>query len=86
MRLIAYIPGGVGSRGDVLRINAEVVRPSGVVVFTDNAHGCNGELLNVDEVHCVGYGGVPRRCLGCSALRRWVTWWLMGGCPRKSIC
>lgn len=51
----------------MLRINAEVVRPSGVVVFTDNAHGCNGELLNVDEVHCVGYGG------GAEALLRMLS-------------
>ncbi len=72
MRLITYIPSSVGCPSDVLRVNAEVVRPSNVVVFTDNAYGCDGELLNANEVHCVSYGGVEVLLKMLSIAGGWV--------------
>lgn len=55
MRLIIYVPSGVGELEGVLRANAELVRPSELIVFTDDARYCVRGLPS--DVHCVGYGG-----------------------------
>ena len=54
MRLIIYVSSRVKSPEDVLRVNAELVRPSRLIAFIDDSHYCARESY---DVNCIDYGG-----------------------------
>ena len=54
MRLIVYVPGYARSPEDVLRVNTELVKPSELVVFTDDYHYC---VRGSRDAQCIDYGG-----------------------------
>ncbi|MGC8543475.1 MAG: hypothetical protein ACP5NQ_06005, partial [Vulcanisaeta sp.] len=57
MKLIMYVPSTAGGFSEVLRINAELIRPSRFIIFTDNINKCGDKLPQVNEIYCINYGG-----------------------------